>query len=517
MRRIIALMVCFGLFCALFTGCDSEEAYVPTGDALVMEGEDPDLNKDKDQKPQEFSLAYYAERSLNPLNCTDFTNRVLFSLIYQNLFNVGQQNNTEPILCKKWQTSPDNKTYYFYIEDNVTFSDGTRLTIDDVVATYKAATKSAFYAGRFTHVQEISKMDDGGMMIRLDTAYENLPLLMDIPILKEEEVEADTPLGTGPYALAEGLSGAHLRRVADWWCDMDILVTANTIPLVAAQNPAHIRDEFEFNDVGLVCADPCSGTYADYRCDYELWDCDNGVFLYLGFNIAFSDFFSEPEVRTAMSFAIDRERINQEYYNGFARPATLPADPQGPYYSQTLASKYTYDPMKFIDLLSGMDPLEAPLKLLVNSDDSVRLKVARDIANTLTEMGLPTKTLEYKTATYKEVYRAANFDMYLGQTRLSANMDLSPFYGGNGNLSHNGTAEQVTYSLCQEALANHGNYYNLHQKVMEDGRIIPILFGGYTVYATRGLVTNLTPSRDNIFYYSLGKTMEGTRIPTVYE
>ena len=73
MRRIIALMVCFGLFCALFTGCDSEEAYVPTGDALVMEGEDPDLNKDKDQKPQEFSLAYYAERSLNPLNCTDFT------------------------------------------------------------------------------------------------------------------------------------------------------------------------------------------------------------------------------------------------------------------------------------------------------------------------------------------------------------------------------------------------------------------------------------------------------------
>ena len=517
MKRIIALMVCFSMIGTLFAGCDSEDAYIPTGDALVMEGEDPDQGKNRFEDPQEFSLAYYADRSLNPLNCTDFTNRTLFSLIYQNLFNVGQQNATEPILCKKWQVSPDNRTYYFYIEDNVTFSDGTFLTIDDVVATYKAATRSAFYGGRFTHVQEISATEDGGMVIRLDTAYENLPLLMDIPILKASEVEAERPLGTGPYSLTEGLSGAQLRRVRNWWCDKDILVTAENIPLVAAQNPAHVRDEFEFNDVGIVCADPCSGTYADYRCDYELWDCDSGVFIYLGFNIAFSDVFCDPEIRTAMTYAIDRERINQEYYNGFARPATLPADPQGPYYSHSLAENYKFDQMKFIGLLSNMEPLEKPLKLLVNSDDSVRLKVARDIANTLTEMGLPTKTLEYKTATYREVYRAANFDMYLGQTRLSANMDLSPFYGGNGNLSHNGTAEQVTYSLCLEALANHGNYYNLHQKVMEDGRICPILFGGYTVYATRGLVTNLTPSRDNIFYYSLGKTMQGTQIPTVYE
>ena len=43
---------------------------------------------------------------------------------------------------------------------------------------------------------------------------------------------------------------------------------------------------------------------------------------------------------------------------------------------------------------------------------------------------------------------------------------------------------------------------------MENGSICPILFRSYAVYATRGLLTGLTPARDNVFYYSLGKTMD---------
>ena len=41
----------------------------------------------------------------------------------------------------------------------------------------------------------------------------------------------------------------------------------------------------------------------------------------------------------------------------------------------------------------------------------------------------------------------------------------------------------------------------------EDGRIVPILFCSYAVYAERGLLTDLQPSRDNVFYYTLGKTL----------
>ena len=43
------------------------------------------------------------------------------------------------------------------------------------------------------------------------------------------------------------------------------------------------------------------------------------------------------------------------------------------------------------------------------------------------------------------------------------------------------------------------------------------MFGNYTVYAHRGLLPDLNPSRDNVFYYALeGKTMESAKVETVY-
>ena len=47
--------------------------------------------------------------------------------------------------------------------------------------------------------------------------------------------------------------------------------------------------------------------------------------------------------------------------------------------------------------------------------------------------------------------------------------------------------------------------------VLRNGQLIPVLFRTYAVYAERGLADDMEPSRDNVFYYSLGKTMEEVR------
>ena len=526
MKKLIALLLCLCLTTSLFAGCgsDSEEEYIPTGDALLMEGEEPteDLSN---QAPQEFSMAYYPNRDLNPLTSHDSTNRALFSLIYQGLFSVDRNYTAVPVLCKSFRVSPDSKNWTFYIEEGATFSDGTPLTVEDVLATYEAARTnskefSSYYAGRFTHIREITATEDGGISINLNTAFEDLCLLLDIPILKASEITAEKPLGTGPYILSGSLAGSQLRRNLNWWChDAQLVVTADSIPLVNAQSDTHIRDQFEFEDVGIVCANPCSDTYADYRCDYELWDVDNGVMLYLGFNITFAqkEFFADASVRKAFTYAIDRQEIVDTFYNGFAQAATLPASPSSPWYSKTLAENYTFNPMKFIETLSRLKQPDEPLRLIVNKDDSVRLKVADYIAATLNDYGLKVEVKKYNTATYSAVYYAGNFDFYLGQVRLSPNMDLSTFYGPLGSLHYNGTDDAATYSLCKDALANSGNYYNLHQRVMEDARIIPLLFHRYNVYADRGLVTDLTPSRDNVFFYTLNKTCDSIQLDTIYD
>lgn len=488
--------------------CNEEQAYIPTGDALEY-GDDytgPTATAAPDNTDQSLTLTYYPDRSMNPLESADYTNRTLFSLIYQGLFSIDRDYNIQPLLCKSYHRSEDMKTYVFRLE-NATFGDGTPLTAEDVVATLNAARSSAVYSGRFGQIAEVSGSGDS-VTITLTTPFENLPMLLDIPILKAAEVAAPFPTGTGPYILDTTAQPPVLRRNTNWWCKADMIITAPAIKLIAAQSPTGIRDDFEFSDLSLVCADPGSDRYADYRCDYELWDCENHIFLYLACNIN-SEVFSVPEVRKALTFAIDRDTIAAEFYRGFAYSASLPAAPQSPYYSDVLAAKYAYDGGALLpQVIADASVIGKPVTLLVNRDDSLRLRVARSIGETLKAAGLDVQMQELDTAAYTKALSRNEFDIYLGQTKLSPNMDLTPFFANKGALSYGGINDVSLYTLCTESFANYGNYYTLHQKVMDDGRLVPILFRSYAVYATRGLLTGLTPARDSIFYYSCGRTLE---------
>ena len=513
MRRLLALLLCLALTAGMFAGCAAEDRpYVPTGDALEAENADLDATEpEKNQEIQVFSMAYYPERSMNPFVSTDYTNRALLAMIYQGLFSVSADYEVVPILCQNYTASADYMSYTFYLNKSATYSDGTSVIIEDVLASYQAAQASDYYSGRFTHVREMVLSADGGITFNLYYPMENLAILLDIPIVKAMEVEAERPIGTGPYILEDTLHGTQLRKNMAWWCASraDLIINAESIPVYAAESSSDIRDQFEFSDVGLVMADPCSDDYADYRGDYELWDCENGIMVYLGCNVTYGKYgiFLDKTVRSAITYAIDREALVSEYYRGFARAATLAASPQSPYYSAGLAARYDYDPLKFLEEVTSVPVTEEdPLVLLVNKDDSLRLRAARAIAQMLTDAGLPTKVTSASTRAYQKMIVAGNYDLYLGTTKLSANMDLSHFFKPWGNMSRNGISDAGLFSLCQDALENSGNYYSLLKSVADDGRIIPVLFCSYGVFATRGLVTDLEPSRDNICFYTLGRT-----------
>ena len=508
MRRMFAIMLCLAL---LLAGCgESDEAYVPTGDGLTWDADytgpiPTAASREDEEEEMELVLTYYPSKTMNPISSTDFTNRALFSLIYQGLFCVDRSYNVEPLLCRTYNVSDDLCTYTFYLE-RATFSDGSFLTGEDVVASLNAARESDYYGGRFTYVNEIYVAEDGGVVISLFTPYENLPLLLDIPIISKDALEDDRPLGTGPYVFNGTALGGTLRKRTNWWCESDLVITQDTIRLVAAESITHIRDEFEFGDLSLVCANPGSGKYVDYRCDYELWDCDNGVFVYLAFCDE-SYVFSVPELRVNLTHAIDRDTLVSTYYRGFARSAQLPASPLFPYYSQALAANYGYNPGKFTAALQDAGLDGASIVLLVNSDDSLRMRVARHIGQMLNDCGLAVTMKEVSGQAYRDALILREYDLLVGQTKLSANMDLSEFFDTTGSLSYGGMDDLSVFELCRLALENHGNYYSLHKTVMDNGLLCPVITGSYAVYATRGLLTDLSPARDNIFSYSIGKTM----------
>ena len=194
MNRILSVLLSACLIFCLFSGCDYQEGdYIPTGDALE------DATGNPVQKPvhqdQYLTLAYYPDRSMNPLDTADFTNRALMTLIYQGLFAVNREYEAIPILCKSYETSADMKTYVFHLDPRATFSDGSPVTVEDVVASLQRAEDTDYYTGRLRFVRNITATESGALQIDLFHPLENLPLMLDIPIVKAEQVEMPHPLG----------------------------------------------------------------------------------------------------------------------------------------------------------------------------------------------------------------------------------------------------------------------------------------------------------------------------------
>lgn len=508
MKGILSLILALALILGL-VGCSASDkgVYTPTGDALSSQGEGPATPTDENagtQVEQAVTVSYYPDRSLNPLVCTDFTNRALFSLLYQGLFSVDRDYNVRGVLCDRYLMAEDMRSYTFYVDKNATFSDGTAVRAADVVASLQAAWQSDYYKGRFTHVESVSPTLDGGILITLSTAYENLPILLDIPIVKESQTAAAQPVGSGPYFYDATGKELRLRRRSDWWCDAQLSVNVSVISLTAADSVTQIRDSFQFRGLSLVCADPCSDEYADYRCDYELWDAENGVFTYIDFNDS-SAVFQNTALRAAVTWAIDRDTLCSTYYRSFGRSACVPASPLSPYYSAGLAELYGYAPEKFAQAVTDAQlSEETQVTFLVNCDDSLRTRAARAIADSLTQCGLPVVMKELSGQDYLDALENREYDLYLGQTKLSANMDLTAFFAENGALNPRSAADPEMYALCLQALENHGNYYTLYQRIMDQGLLCPVLFCSYAIYGARGSMMGLTPARDSVFYYEAG-------------
>lgn len=457
--------------------------------------------------PQGFGLAYVAEYGFNPYKCVCITNRPVLSLVYESLFVLNSSFQPEPVLCQRFAVSDNGKTYRFELCQGVRFSDGSPLTARDVAASLEAARDSEYYGSRFAKVAAFTALDDVNLEISLYYAYEDLPLILDVPVVKAGTENEDRPLGSGPYAFSEEESGLCLRRSRDWWQDSRAPVEYDTILLTAAKNPTEIRDSFEFGATALVCADLNAPNAVGYRCDYELWDCPTTTMQYLGFNLL-SGVFYDRSVRAAVTHVIDRESLITSVYKGFAEAAYLPCAPASPLYDRELAQSYGYDPAAFAEALRSFSVPEGySASLLVSSADPARVELAHRIAETLTEGGLRVEVKALDADTYLYRLRAGQFDLFLGEARLSGNFDLTEFFKPYGSLGIGAIQSGGMEDLCYDTLENSGNAFDLHRGVMENAYFCPLLFKSYAVMANRGVIGNLQPAVDNVFHLPGGRSL----------
>src|SRR5438445_11593012 len=110
------------------------------------------------------------------------TDMVLVGWIYNGLvrFAPGSADprDLEPDLAERWQTSPDGKTWTFFLRKGAkVHGDWGELTADDVVysLTRAADAKRSTFASDFAAIESIAKVDD--LAVRIALKYPDVNFL----------------------------------------------------------------------------------------------------------------------------------------------------------------------------------------------------------------------------------------------------------------------------------------------------------------------------------------------------
>ena len=523
-RRLSAMLLLLALLAGLLSGCgaDKTPAETPSGvapaDTSDTAGEDTAQSGDTaaigPENRTTCGIAWQESAGLQPYAAGSVTNQAVLSLLYESLYVVNGSFTAEPVLCAQSAVSEDGTVWHFDLKENVTFSDGSAMTAADVTASLNAARSSAMYQVRFGDVTSVETDGTYGVIIRLSTAYEALPLLLDVPIVKASTVTSDTPTGSGPYAR----SGSMLLRNRSWWQDTTPVLEAEQIELISAADPLEVRNAFEFGGADVAYTDPGASSLAAYHSDNERWGCPTTSMLYLSFNQN-SQYFYSGTLRSGVSYAVDRDSIVADIYGGFGLAAALPCSPLSPLYDGALASSYAFSEGSFQACLqaSGIsaDPGN-PAKLIVNNVSPRRMQTAQKIADELTSWGLYTEVSSMAEEDFLYALASGNYDLCLAEVRLAPNFDLTSFFTYGSSACYGGNNSDSMVQLCQAALENSGNYYDLFRAVMNRGLICPILFKTNVLYATRGVLQDCTPALSSLIYRSSGVTAADIQAEEAY-
>lgn len=501
LRRLTALvLVC----CLLLAGCGAAGDPVlttPVEEDAAVPVEPEQIADTAADDTEAYGLAYSPSDGWNPYTCLSQENRTIFPLLYEGLFEVSPEFTATPVLCESSEMSLDEKTWKFVLRSGACFSDGSAITSSDIVASYELAGASDYYESRFAHISSITATDVRTVTITLDTACGDLPLLLDIPIIKAGTGSRLHPTGSGAYVLAT--APLCLEPSDAWWQEKERPFGDAAVTLVAVSDSSEVRDSFELREISLVCTDPTAGTAYVYHSDYELWTCPTTVMVYLGFNCS-EGVFADMQLRAGVTWLIDRETLLTEDFAGFGTVATLPASARYAGYDRSLAARYDYDPSAF----TAEIPADSTVRLIVNAGDSSRVAAAQDIAEALREAGFAVEVSALAASAYTAALKNGEFDCYLGEIRLTADFSLEEFFKTYGSASYGIGGHKEALDAAMKMLENIGNAYDLHELVMEEGLICPILFQDYAVYCARGAFSGLTAAPYNVFYRAVTEAEE---------
>ncbi len=265
-----------------------------------------------------------------------------------------------PLLAESWAVSADGLSIRFTVRQGVTFSDGVPLTAQDVAFTHRFIVDERIAGPRwrayYSRIKSVT-VEGNDVVFRFSEPYfEALELAGTMPVLAEhfygpylesaEQAEkfnraTGLLLGSGPYKLQDPVGWTpdqplELVRNERYWGW--VRPAFHRLVWKIIQNDTATLTEFKNGDIDVYGARPLD--YRELLKDdsllartrhFEYYDAQGG-YLFVAWNQqreGKATRFADARVRQAMTYLTDRQRLVDEVFLGYAKPANGPFNPLG--------------------------------------------------------------------------------------------------------------------------------------------------------------------------------------------
>ena len=481
MKKIAVLILIASLILTVISGCDKTKP--------VIGNEPVGVSNISDKKEGTLKLAYSKADMLDPFTSSMSANIQIMGLIYDGLYKLNKNYEPVPVIAK---SSIVSGTTVNVTLGSAVFSDGTPITSSDVVYSFEQARYSPNYSTRLQNFLQASVSSSNMLVFTLESADPYALSCLTFPIVKNGS-EGELPVGSGRYV--PQISGESTYLVVNTKRS-DFNPAIKTIMLVPVRDSNSIESSLEIGNTGFYYNDLGSGSYL--RINAKTVDMGINNFVYLGFNSE-SFVFSDVNIRNAVNLAINRNEIANNAFQGHARATYTPFNPD--WYA--LSSK---DLVISMDLpkaeeyigLSELDIASKEISLLVNKDNQFKLETAELIKGYLEKIGFKVNLKAYSAEYYAEAVKLGSYDIYIGEVRLSPNMDLFPIFGGD-----------VSYGidpLCPSA-SRYNQYLNGKCELMdfvntfnEDLPLIPLCYRNAAASYTNSMQGDFNSCDGDVFF-----------------
>ncbi len=433
-RLITAVLLSFVML--FFTACSHNK---------VVEDSENQSSQDTSKLKPTLQLLYCSSDTLNPFNTKNKLNIELGRLIYEPLFSLS--NDFEAIAVLADSITENEKVYTIKLI-SARFSDGSSITAEDVIASYNLAKESELYSHLFYNIDSVAVVDSTSVSFTLKTFDPYFTNLLTFPIIKKDTdklTDSDNveiaPTGSGKFVFSKEEKALLLNKNYHGQCDIE------RINLVDAPDSEAVAHYVEVGATDLYYTDPVNGNII--RMSGQRASLNMNNLVYIGINHSKGK-LSDPVLRQALSAAIDRTTVATAPYYGNALPASgffHPAfKPTEGYQTIQLTADNKISVENLIEI--GYNNLDKDgfrvndkgelleFELLVNEENSARVAAAELIKTQLSAVGVKINVNAVPSETYFAALSEENFELYIGEIKMSQNMDMSELVLPGGSCAY---------------------------------------------------------------------------------